>query len=49
MHAIALVMLFGVMFNGTQPQVHSLNEYHANFKHQFEHPVITPDYTNLNK
>jgi len=49
MHAIALVLLFGVMFNGTQPEVHSLAQYHANFKHQFEHPVITPDYTNLNK
>lgn len=46
MHVIALVILANVMINPLPAS--SLNEYHAKFANQFEHPVKVAEY-NFNK
>ncbi len=49
MHAVMIVLILGSLLNAATPTPHSIEQFNAQYLDQFEHPVITPDYSHLNK
>lgn len=49
MQAIAIVLILGSFMNAMTPKPHNVEQFHEQYRKQFEHPVVVPDYSNLNK